>query len=465
MGGVVPPIPLVRRLGTAVAVAAAGIAFAGAPARAASAPPFTVRVQQANSTAPFFRVDARPGALANAGRLVVRNQRGRTIRVRVDPLDAVTASTLGSAYELRGSRVHGSTHWLRLGARTLTLAPREEVAVPISITVPSVARPGDYLSGIGVQPAGKASETSPRKGVAVAAVQRYAVGVEVRLPGARHPKISFTGARVERDPSRLVFLLAARNSGNVILKDVHGSARVTRGARRVAATRIRPATFVSHTGIEYPVFAPGEEPRNGTTYRVRAVMRYRGGVARLDTLVRFGRRQAVAQEHFGGPKADAGSSWWKWALAALAGLAALALAAAALVAARRRRRRGRAAALALLAGRLDAANAAGAPLSVIVLVPADAADGQKALLRSLRPRLRRSDELVDMQAQGVLIVAPDTSRETADGLAADLRRAPLAGGDLAVGSATAAGPTSADVLLDRARESAVGMERSVVPLN
>jgi hypothetical protein len=205
-----------------------------------------------------------------------------------------------------------------VGKRRVTLAPGATVPVPVSVFVPLRAHPGDYLAGVGLEALHPRAETA-RRGAAIASVVRYVIGVEARVPGARHAKIQFTGARVERQPSALVFLLDARNRGNAILQNVAGKALVTRGKRRVASIVLGPGTFVTRSRIAYPVPAPGERPAQGTVYRVRAYLRYAGGIARLDTLVRFGQADALRQQTYGGPKLPShGSSLPAWLVALLA---------------------------------------------------------------------------------------------------------------------------------------------------
>src|SRR4051812_15713062 len=99
---------------SALAVFVAAIAPA-ATATAAAPPPMTVALHQA-SHAPlsYFQLLARPGRPMSAGTLELRNRSGRPITVLLDPIDSVTASTLGSAYDVRGLAIHGSARWTRL---------------------------------------------------------------------------------------------------------------------------------------------------------------------------------------------------------------------------------------------------------------------------------------------------------------------------------------------------------------
>jgi hypothetical protein len=137
--------------------------------------------------------------------------------------------------------------------------------------------------------------------------------VEVSIPGPRHPLIRFTGAEIQRQPAGLTFLLKARNPGNTILQGVHGWVAITRGAHVVLSRPIEAGTFVTHTSIAYPVPAFQQTPTQGTRYRIVAWMRYAGGIARLDTYVAFGHRQAaIAKQYAHAPaSAGGGTPWWE----------------------------------------------------------------------------------------------------------------------------------------------------------
>jgi hypothetical protein len=272
----------------------------------------------------YLDISARPGKATTAGTLELRNRLDRPTTVALDRVDGLTASTLGSAYGLRGSKKHGATRWVRLSRRRVTLAPHGKATINVTVVPRRSARAGDYLSGIGVQSLGKRSRTKARGNLAIASIQRYAIGVVVRVPGPRHPLIRFTGARVAREPAGVTFFTSARNRGNVILQGVQGQVTITQGRRLVARKPIGPGTFVTGTAISYPLLVATERPREGTTYRVRAFLRYRGGMARLDTNVRFGHRSAEQQAEFGKALRDTGAGFMTALLAAIAGVAVVA---------------------------------------------------------------------------------------------------------------------------------------------
>jgi hypothetical protein len=309
----------------------------GAPASVASTRGLVVVPRPVSGALSYFKLQATPGTMTRAGTIELRNPTSRSLRVGLSAVDGQTLDTLGSAYAPPGSAAHGPARWLHLGAARVKLAPGQRAVVLVSVVVPRSAAAGDYLAGVSVEALGQSSQApahrgppvqgNPRVGggVAIASVDRYAIGVETSLPGARHPAIRFTGARVEREPAGLTFLLEARNTGNAILQGVHGWVQVTRGARTVLSRAIEAGTFVTDSSIAYPVPAFGQRPAEGTRYHLNAWLRYPGGIARLNTAVTFGHRQAVIQQRYGGPHAGAsGTAWWKIALAVALILYALA---------------------------------------------------------------------------------------------------------------------------------------------
>ena len=161
---------------------------------------------------------------------------------------------------------------------------------------------------------------------------------------------------------------------------------------------------------------PAEELA-GTVYRVRAYLRYAGGIARLDTLVRFGRADALRQQLYGGPKASAsGLPAWLVALLSVLGVALFSLGAVLLV---RRRRGGERSPVRTIDAALRAARERSEPLSLIGVSLAANGASPRQLVPVLRSRLRGSDRLCRLDAQRFVVVAQDTDLQTAEALAAD----------------------------------------------
>jgi hypothetical protein len=306
-------VPIFRSRLALVVLLAAALSCTAQPALSAPSGLVVVPRPTSQPGLSYFKVQAGPGSFAQAGTIELRNPTSRLLRVVLAPVDGETLGTLGSAYAPPGSRAHGSTLWMKVSRRTIALPAAASVAVPITLRVPSAVQPGDYLSGVSVEALDQRASSVAKKGVSIASISRYAIGVEVSVPGPRHPLITFTGAGIQRQPAGLTFVLRAGNPGNTILQGVHGWVRITRGARVVVSRPIEAGTFVTHTSIGYPVNAFQEAPKPGTRYRVVAWMRYAGGIARLDTNVTFGHREAaIAQRYAHGPApASGGTPWWE----------------------------------------------------------------------------------------------------------------------------------------------------------
>jgi LPXTG-motif cell wall-anchored protein len=160
-------------------------------------------------------------------------------------------------------------------------------------------------------------------------------------------------------------------------------------------------------------------------YHVQAYLRYRGGIAHLNSFVRFGHAAAVTQQNYGGPKvrSPTSSGISTSLLTLIGGLFALCLALLAVLLVRRRRE-GRRPPLRMLDAALAASRERGEPLSLItVTLPAGTKSVRRlvALVRS-RLRLRKSDRMCRLHGGGLFVLAADTDRETAEALAADMRR-------------------------------------------
>ncbi|HEV2974604.1 MAG TPA: hypothetical protein VGX69_06355 [Solirubrobacteraceae bacterium] len=272
----------------------------------------------------YLVLHAARGRTERAGTIELLNPTARRLRVALAPVDALTLDTLGSAYRPSGTREHGVTRWLRLTGRRLTLAPHARASALVDVRVPRRYPPGDYLAGVSVEALGQSASVR-RAGrldagrTAAVSVVRYAIGVEVSLPGRRRPLIRFTGAAVRQAPAGLSFELDARNAGNAILKGVYGHVRIMRDGRTILSRAIAAGTFVAATSIAYPVTAFDQHPSEGTRYGIEASLHYARRVAYLDTTVTFGHREAQIQQRFGSSRGG-GGGWWEIALLAAVAL-------------------------------------------------------------------------------------------------------------------------------------------------
>jgi len=372
----------------------------------------------------YFKLGTRPGQTLRAGAIELRNLSANRLRVAVAAVNGQTLSTLGSGYASPAAKPQGSTRWLRVGRRQIMLAPHHGESLPVLVHVPHNAAPGDYLSGVSIEALNQSAEGSSQKGVAIASVDRYVIGVEVSVAGPRHPLIRITGVELQREPTGLTFLLRARNFGNVILQHTFGRALITYGHLTVAELGLGPGTFVTKTAIAYPIAVIHKRPPEGSVYHISAYLLYPGGSARVDTNARVGHAATLTPPlHKGGkPVPSAGSSGPSAKVLAAGGaLIALLLLCIGLLILRRRRRGARSTLRALDAA-LQASRSSGEPVGVIaVRLPAGTA-ATSELMALVRSRLRQADQLCSLPSGGFLVVSADTTSETAAAMAADLRR-------------------------------------------
>src|SRR4051794_22354436 len=151
--------------------ASSAVAVAVLPAASVAAPPpaMTVAVHPASGvSSSYFTLSASPGRFTGAGTLELRNRRRHSITVRLDPVGAITASTLGSAYRAANGSVSDQARWIALPRRRITLAPRGVATIPVGVRLPEGAAAGDYLSGISVEALGQARPAEVHAGVAIA---------------------------------------------------------------------------------------------------------------------------------------------------------------------------------------------------------------------------------------------------------------------------------------------------------
>jgi hypothetical protein len=387
-------------------VLAAALSSAAAPA-SASAPAGVVAIHQVSATVatPYLRVHTKPGTRQLAATIQLLNRTRHPLAVRLDPVDAGTAGTLGPVYSSVGEPVTGSALWLRLANRRVWIRAKGTRTVSIDIEAPSSAKPGDYFSGVSVQSTGQTNPLSPGSDLI-----HSVVGVELLLPGARDAHLRLSAARFRRTGGREWFSVRASNDGNVVLPEVHGQMTVTQGTRTVLSSAIGPGMFVSNSTVDIPIGSGNVHLTPGQTYRVDAQLFYQRDVASLDTPMRV-------------PGHIAGATGGGWIFSVLLGLLLALLFATDLYFRRRRYLLPRQALLAMLERRLAWFGERRQPLSAIhvKLNRPDRATNRR-VARLLRRELRKEQVVGDLWARGLLIVLPNIGRAFAEDLCDELGR-------------------------------------------
>jgi hypothetical protein len=206
-----------------------------------------------------------------------------------------TAATGGLDYG-EGSP-HAVGRWVTLSRTSLALAPGAPVDVPFAVRVPAGARAGDHVAGVvAFDPGEVARERRAARrqgrGLRIAFRSRLAIAVVVRVPGPRHPRLTFGGAGVNASPSGVRIELWLRNSGNTVVKPTKGDVTVSQDGQPVLTTGVDLDTFAPDSQIRFPIPLPGT-PTQGT-YHLTGTLRPSGAPpVKIDTDVEFTTRQAA----------------------------------------------------------------------------------------------------------------------------------------------------------------------------
>ena len=162
-----------------------GLLATSSSARAQSGSTFGIRPADESAGA-YFSYTLEPGARKTDSALVSNNT-GAELTLKVYAADAITASGGGTAFGAEGEQRTGAAAWVSTAKAVVNIPAGATVSVPITISVPAGAAPGDHIAGMVVE--------APPKGGAVGNVnatvtERAGVAVVVRVPGATVEKLT-----------------------------------------------------------------------------------------------------------------------------------------------------------------------------------------------------------------------------------------------------------------------------------
>ncbi|MEV5674752.1 DUF916 domain-containing protein [Streptomyces sp. NPDC052179] len=172
---------------------------------------------------PYFYLSADPGATLT-DRVTVTNKTARPLTFRLYAADAYnTARDGGFAVRAQDEKQRSIGAWARTGRDRVTVKARGSVTVPVTITVPEDAEPGDHPGAL----VALDERVEDAEQGAVALGVRKAVGARIylRVNGPTMPALSVDDIRVEHSrplvpgtgKSRAVISYTLRNRGNVTL--------------------------------------------------------------------------------------------------------------------------------------------------------------------------------------------------------------------------------------------------------
>lgn len=196
---------------------------------------------------PYFAWGSTPGA-AFADYAAVVNFGTQPVTLQVFATNAVSLAHGGTGFLPQGRILGGPASWITLhlpgGSSTVHLGPKSQVIVPITVSIPKNAPPGDHVGAI---VASLTSSAVAKNHAKVHLIQQVASRTVIRVSGPIHPQLSVDSLSVEyNDPlnpassSTATLRFTVRNTGNVLLGGkesvaVHGlfggSASVTNAAQ------------------------------------------------------------------------------------------------------------------------------------------------------------------------------------------------------------------------------------------
>jgi hypothetical protein len=221
-----PTPPLTRRLLGLLVVAL--LAWPAGPATAAPKPrsaPATFGIGPANAHKldgrPYLTYLTAPGA-ALSDHVALVNLGTKRITVNVYTVDATVTSDGKFGYLPRRSARQDASSWFTLripgGGSTVTLAPRATTIVPITISVPRGAEPGDHAAGVITSLTSKVTDNQGKK---IDFEQRVALRAFFRISGPLHPQLAIQNLHARYHGSLtsgdVTLTYTVRNLGNVRL--------------------------------------------------------------------------------------------------------------------------------------------------------------------------------------------------------------------------------------------------------
>lgn len=174
------------------------------------------------STRPNFTYDLAPGAtIRDAATIWNYSDLQRTFKVYAQ--DAFTTAAGGVDLRTADQAPTDVGSWVAFDTPSITVPPRSGVTVPLTITVPADATPGDHSGGIVASLLTGAPETEGRDQV-VMIDHRVGLRLYLRVTGALNPGVAIEDLQTDYDRSGplasgdVVVTYTVRNTGNVRLR-------------------------------------------------------------------------------------------------------------------------------------------------------------------------------------------------------------------------------------------------------
>ncbi|MDW4901460.1 DUF916 domain-containing protein [Streptomyces californicus] len=172
---------------------------------------------------PSLYLFAAPGTTLT-DKVTVTNKTAKPLTLRLYAADAYnTPRDGGFAVRDRGEKQRSVGAWARTDRDTVTVGPRASVTVPLTITVPDDAEPGDHPGALIALD--ERVEAVRRDALAVGVRRAVGARIHLRVNGPTVPALSVEDLRIDQDrplvpgtgTSRAVISYTLHNRGNVTL--------------------------------------------------------------------------------------------------------------------------------------------------------------------------------------------------------------------------------------------------------
>jgi hypothetical protein len=200
----------------------------------------------------YFLFGVTPGAQLT-DQVVVTNYARTPLALSVYAADAFNADNGDFSLRGEGIRPRDAGAWIAVGkthSGAVSVAPRSSVALPIRLSVPTNATPGDHAAGV---IASLSTISKDKNGANVRLLQRVGVRVFIRVAGDLHPQLS-----VERLSAHYVDNWNPIGRGSaVVTYRVHNTGNVQLGARQQVSVHglLGPTARVAPRAV--PLLLPG----------------------------------------------------------------------------------------------------------------------------------------------------------------------------------------------------------------
>jgi hypothetical protein len=200
-------------------------------------------VEPVGEDAPFFERTLDPGARAE---LVVNlaNYGEVAVNARTFAADVYSIINGGFGARLRDEPTTGTTTWLAYPTDVLTIEPGQAIRRSFTVSVPSDARPGEYITSIVIE---NDQPITSGEGIAFNQFVRSAVAVVVTVPGSAMAELELGDARHSFLGSQSVVGVAVDNTGAQFLRP-EGTITITNEAGETVERRdVAMDSVYSHT--------------------------------------------------------------------------------------------------------------------------------------------------------------------------------------------------------------------------